>query len=211
MPAGVHSVELRGDEPAERLLPAEDAALGAVAERRRRDFTAGRHCARRALAALGREPEPILSGAHREPRWPAGVLGSITHCEGYAAAAVARRGAIVALGIDAEPHDVLPAGVLGMIACDEERAWIAAADPGTCWDRLLFSAKESVFKAWFPLARRLLDFTDAVVDIDPRNGGFAARLLVAAPDVDRRPLPRLEGRFAIRDGVVLTAVVLSRR
>jgi 4'-phosphopantetheinyl transferase EntD len=211
LPAGIRAVELRGDEPADPLLSAEDAALGAVSERRRRDFTVGRHCARRALAALGREPEPILPGPHREPCWPAGVLGSITHCGVYGAAAVARRGAIASLGIDAEPHEVLPDSVIGMVASDEERAWIATAEPGTCWDRVLFSAKESVYKAWFPLARRWLGFKDAVVAIDPGRGSFGARLLVPGPDMDGRPLRRLEGRFAVRDGLVLTAVVLSRR
>ena len=84
----IEVVELRGGEP-DPLLPAERAALGQVVDGRRRDFAAGRHCARRALARLVGSPEPILSGPDREPVWPQGIVGSITHCDGYRAAAVA--------------------------------------------------------------------------------------------------------------------------
>ena len=205
----IEVVELRGGEP-DPLLPAERAALGQVVDGRRRDFAAGRHCARRALARLVGSPEPILSGPDREPVWPQGIVGSITHCDGYAAAAVARAGDVAALGIDAEPHSPLPDGVLRLVAREEEKAWIASADRATCWDRVLFSAKECVFKAWFPLARRWLGFHDAVVTFAPEQGRFAAQLRVEGPEVDGQLLSRIEGRFAVRDDLVLTAVAVYR-
>ena len=206
----IETFELRGCERPDALLPPERAALGDVVAGRRHQFAAGRHCARRALARLGFPPEPLLSGADRAPRWPDGVVGSITHCEGYAAAAVARRGDVAALGIDAEPHRPLPEGVLRLVAGDCERRWLASADGPIEWDRLLFSAKESVFKAWFPLARRWLGFKDAVVTFAPDKGRFRAELRVPGPAIDGAALSALDGRFAVGDGLALTAVVVPR-
>ena len=204
----VEAAELRGRDAADPLLPAEHAALGDVLERRRRDFARGRHCAHRALARLGVPDEPVLTGPDREPRWPRDVVGSITHCESYAAAAVALRADVAALGIDAEPHAPLPDGVLRHVAGDEERAWLHSVDGSTCWDRVLFSAKESVFKAWFPAAGQWLGFRDAVVAFAPEEGTFRARLLVDGPEVGGRELRSFDGRFAVAGELVLTAVVV---
>lgn len=82
----------------------------------------------------------------------------MTHCDGYRAAAVARRETIASIGIDAEPHAALPDGVEKLTALPEERmalTRLAVTHPHIHWDRLLFSAKESVYKAWFPLIRQL--------------------------------------------------------
>ena len=201
--APVEVVELLDAGTADALLPAESVQLGDVLDRRRRDFTAGRHCAHHALERLGVADAPILIGADREPVWPDGLLGSITHCEGYAAAAVARVDRVGGLGIDAEPHAPLPDGVLRLVADETERDWIGnAADEGICWDRVLFSAKESVFKAWFPLTRQWLGFHDAQLTFDPTAGRFRARLLDGGRELD--------GRYAVMDGLVLTALVLPR-
>jgi 4'-phosphopantetheinyl transferase EntD len=94
--------------------------------------------------------------------------------------------------------------VLRLVAGDEEREWLDSAAGPECWDRILFSAKESVFKAWFPLAGRWLGFKDALVTFDPDTGSFAARLLVPGP------VTRFDGRFTVRDGLVLTAVAVVR-
>lgn len=202
----IEAVELRGGVEPDALLPAESAALGDVLDSRRRDFAAGRHCARRALARVGVAPEPILTGPHREPLWPDGVVGSITHCDGYAAAAVARAAEVAALGVDAEPHSPLPDGVLRLVAGEEERTWLESAPAGTCWDRVLFSAKESVFKAWSPLVGRWLGFREAVVSFAPDDGTFRADIVAPAAGSPSS----FSGRFVVRDGLVLTAVVVPR-
>ena len=209
LPASVAAAEAVGDQPGGELLPEEEATLGGAVEKRRRDFALGRACARRALAELGLEATPILPGAQRQPLWPPGIVGSITHCPGYCAAAVARRARLASIGIDAEVHEALPDGVLGMIALAEERAWLDAAPRGGVrWDRVLFSAKESVYKAWFPLTGRWLGFEDALVTIDPGLATFHARLLVAGPTVEGRAVSAFDGRLLVRDGLVLTAVTL---
>jgi 4'-phosphopantetheinyl transferase EntD len=154
---------------------------------------------------------PGLGGA---PQWPHDVVGSITHCIGYRAAAVAHGHDIRTLGLDAEPDDGLPEGVVNRVASADERAGLcalASATPGPCWDRLLFSAKESIYKAWFPLTRRWLGFEDTVITINPANGTFTVRLLVPGPVLDGRSLTRFEGRWLVRDGLVLTAIAVPAR
>jgi 4'-phosphopantetheinyl transferase EntD len=137
-------------------------------------------------------------------------VGSITHCDGYRAAAVARQRAVTSIGIDAEPDQPLPDGVLAVVSLPEERALLERLPAGrACWDRLLFSAKESIFKTWYPLARRELDFTEATLDVDPVEGTFTARLLVDPVRLpDGRALDGFSGRWLARDGLVVTAIAL---
>jgi 4'-phosphopantetheinyl transferase EntD len=87
---------------------------------------------------------------------------------------------------------------------------LRAAAPQVSWDRLLFCAKEAVYKAWFPLTRRWLDFSEASVTVDPAAGTFAARLLVSATGPDGQPLTGFAGRWLARDGLVLAGIVLLR-
>jgi 4'-phosphopantetheinyl transferase EntD len=213
LPAGVVVEDTREDRLACVLVAEEQAIVARAVAKRREEFTTARACARRALARLDLPAQPILAGERGEPLWPAGVVGSITHCQGYRACALARAGDFLAIGIDAEPNGALPDGVLGEIACaEEERAWLreqARVAPAIRWDRLLFSAKESVYKVWFPLARRWLGFEDAVLTIDPDQGTFSARLLSPGPLLADGPLTRLSGRWLVRDGLLMTAIALA--
>jgi 4'-phosphopantetheinyl transferase EntD len=195
------------------LFPAEEAALGRVVERRRREFITARACARAALGRLGLPAAPITNGAHGEPRWPAGIVGSITHCDCYCACAVARSSEIVTIGVDAELNAPLPDGVLSEISRSEELPWLGELQrvaPTVRWDRLLFSAKESVYKAWYPLARSWLGFEEAAVTVDLAGGSFSARLLVSGPELADQRLQGFSGRWLVRDGLILTAVALTR-
>jgi 4'-phosphopantetheinyl transferase EntD len=183
LPAGVAHAEAFEDVPESTLFPDEVAILTRAVPKRRREFTTVRHCARQALGRLGFPPVPLLSARSGAPRWPDGVVGSMTHCDGYRAAVVARSDRVQAIGLDAEPHTPLPPRVLHMIARSEEVAMLAqrqCADGSVCWDRLLFCAKEAVYKAWFPLALRRLGFSDASVTLAV-DGTLVARLLVDGP------------------------------
>jgi 4'-phosphopantetheinyl transferase EntD len=209
LPPEIACAELFDDPPAAAAgFPAEVAAVAGAVDKRRREFLTVRHCARQALAVLGVAPVPILPGDRGAPRWPAGVIGSMTHCDGYRAAAVARAGVVRSIGIDAEPHEPLPDGVAGLVVRPEEAALVdtlAAGDAGICWDRLLFSAKESVYKAWYPLAQRWLDFQEASVTLEP-HGRFEVRLLVEPPIVDGSRLDGFTGRWLVSNGLVVTAI-----
>ncbi len=211
LPPPVAVAESFGDLPDAKLFPEEEAIIRRAVPRRRLEFTAGRACARAALAQLGEPPVPILRGPRNEPRWPAGIAGSITHCAGYRAAAAARTAGVATLGLDAEPDEALPHGVLDVISLAQERAQIAvlaAARPdAACWDRLLFCAKESVYKAWFPLAQEWLGFDDAEIVIDA-GGTFTARLLVPGPLISGSPLTSLGGRWLAARGLLVTAIAV---
>ncbi|HTJ70998.1 MAG TPA: 4'-phosphopantetheinyl transferase superfamily protein [Actinospica sp.] len=187
------------------LFPEEREHIAQSVAKRRVEFAAVRRCARRALGELGYPPVPILPGEQREPQWPEGVVGSMTHCAGYCAAAVARSGEVSALGIDAEVHAPLPEGVLDLISLESERKRIAALTasvPNSLhWDRVLFSAKESVYKAWFPLTRRWLGFEQA--DIELRlDGTFEAKLLTTDSGVPQG----FAGRWSVAGGLIATAI-----
>jgi 4'-phosphopantetheinyl transferase EntD len=213
LPPQVAAEEAFGDLPDVQLYPGEEALIANAVDKRRREFTTARACARAAMARLGVPAAPILSGLRGAPQWPAGVVGSITHCAGYRAAAAGLGGELITIGMDAEPHEALPGGVLEAVSAPGERtrlAALAAARPETSWDRLLFCAKEAVYKAWFPLTERWLGFADAAVTIDHERGVFAARLLVEGPVLDGRPLTGFTGRWLARDGLLLAAIAVPR-
>lgn len=214
LPAAVVIAEARDDLGDAVLLPEEEPFVARAVEKRLREFTTTRACARRALAGLGFPPSPILSGSRREPLWPDHVVGSLTHCAGYRAAAVAHRRELASIGIDAEPHEPLPDEVLALVVLPAEREALSGLPAEICGDRLLFSAKESVYKAWYPLALDWLGFTDVLIELrpdpgrEPITGAIFARLLVPGPHLVGGELTALAGRYAIRDGLVLTAVTV---
>lgn len=192
------------------IFQEEMAGLGAVVESRRREFLTGRACARRALAELGAPTSPIPKGESGVPVWPRGVVGSITHCPGYRAAAVAWSSDIESMGIDAEPNQPLPVGVLDLIASPSEQNHLECIREelgGTAVDRLLFCIKEALFKAWSPVEHVWLDFLEAEVEIHA-GGSFAARIDVKDPAVD---FPRVVvGRWKKSDGRLHAGLVLRR-
>ncbi|MGH2872988.1 MAG: 4'-phosphopantetheinyl transferase family protein [Solirubrobacteraceae bacterium] len=222
VPDGVACAETRSERVEIELFAQERSVVARAVPARRLEFAAGRACARLALERLGAPIAAIPSGLHGEPLWPAGVVGSITHCRGYRACAVARSDAIAAIGIDAEPNAPLPPELLEEVAYGREREQLAAAlsaatgragaDPGAVHlPRLLFSAKEAVYKAWFPLARRWLGFDEVELTIDRERARFRARLLVEGPVVAGARLTDLRGRWTVEDGVICSVVVVAAR
>ncbi|OLO29410.1 phosphopantetheinyl transferase [Streptomyces sp. MNU77] len=226
LPADVSCAATRAETvPEEPLFPEEEALVAKSVAKRRNDFATARACARRAMAGLGLPPVPVLHGHRGRPLWPEGIVGSLTHCNGYRAAALARATDVLSLGIDAEPHAQLPSGVRELVTLPAERERIGPPVPeGTDeihWDRVLFSAKESVFKTWYPVTGVELDFieadltfhrTDGAGDGDNRlphggaaaEGTFSARLLLTDPALPTT----LHGRWRIEDGIVATSVLV---
>jgi 4'-phosphopantetheinyl transferase EntD len=197
------------DEP---LFPEELSAILRAVDRRRAEFRSVRGCARIALAQLGLDRPPLVPDTAGAPTWPPGLVGSMTHCAGYRAAVVARTDEVVGIGIDAEPHVALPHGVLDTISSPDERdhlVRLAVERPDVRWDRLLFSAKESVYKTWYPLARVWLGFEGARLRFHPDDGTLVAELLHPGLDVEGRPITRLHGRWLLDRELVVTAVVLT--
>lgn len=209
--AGLVYAELFHDPPDLTPLPEEEPLVARSVAKRRNEFVTVRHCARLAMGQLGVPDSPILKGEKGEPQFPNGLVGSLTHCEGYRGAVVARQSAVRSVGIDAEPHGVLPDGVLDAISLPVERREISTLPAGLHWDRILFCAKEATYKAWFPLTERWLGFEDAHItfDIDSDGGGsFVSRILIDPAARSGPPLEELAGRWSVAGGLALTAIVL---
>ncbi|HSF86501.1 MAG TPA: 4'-phosphopantetheinyl transferase superfamily protein [Acidimicrobiia bacterium] len=182
VPDHVALVERRGDAPVAEH-PAEEAILHPRAvPSRRDDVRRGRAAAHTALRRIGADAGPILRGDHGEPIWPSGVVGAIAHTLGVALAAVARTGECGGLGVDVEHVDRYFAALPETIAFDVERRWLDDLGPA---DRArssleVFSAKESIYKAFFPRVNRFFGFE--AVRIARRGPGSLEARFVEAVD-----------------------------
>lgn len=195
------------------LLPAERAYVAGAVAARYQEFVTARWCARQAMALLGLPEAEVRPGPRGEPCWPPGVVGSITHCAGYRGAVVGRSRDIAAVGIDAEPNKPLPAGVLDAISLPEERAWVDGlrrTQAAVCWDKLLFCAKEAVFKAAYPLTRRRLAFDASHISVDHCRGTFSAFFRGPGPRIQGKLRTELTGRWLVIDGLLLAAIVAGQ-
>lgn len=206
LPAGAAGEESFTDDVDGTVFPEERAAVLRAVVKRRREFTTVRILARRASSRLGVDVGPLVPGARGEPPWPPGIVGSLTHCAGYRAAAVARAVDIAGLGIDAEPAGALPDGVEALITAPLERRMLRGLrdeEPSMPWPRLLFSAKESVYKAWYPITLRWLGFEDVTLVIDRASRSFDVHL----PD-GALPQHTMQGRWHVGHGFIVTAVTV---
>ncbi|MFG3342872.1 4'-phosphopantetheinyl transferase [Glycomyces sp. NPDC048151] len=211
LPPGVASAWTARD-PEVRLFPEETARIEGAVPSRRREFATGRHLARTALARLGVPAAPIPTGDRGQPLWPDGLTGSITHCKGYRAAAAARRDRFRAIGIDAEVHLPLHDSLIGTVLLPEEQAdlaRLAGEHPGLHWPAIAFSAKESLYKAWFTLTERWLGFHDARLRFDTVHGvggSFTADIRVSAQTIGGTRVPPFAGNWHTDGSVIVTAV-----
>jgi 4'-phosphopantetheinyl transferase EntD len=195
------------------LVRQEEEALGInIVRKRRESFTAGRTCARQALRAMGMPEVPILRGREQEPIWPDGIVGSITHCDGYCAAALGYSRDFISLGIDAETNEPLPDDVLGLIALEAEVDWLRRAPKSFfCWDKVLFSIKESVYKTWYPVTRCWLGFEQVAVSIEPETDSFIATVLSPTSFQAPRDMLSFQGRYLVEESLIMTAVCVPKR
>lgn len=188
------------------LMPEEAACVAQAVPKRRREFARGRVNARQALAALGVPNVCLLVGAQREPLWPEGIVGSITHDHALCVVAVARREHYSGLGIDVEPDEPLGPEIAARIwspAEAEEAARRVDMTPALA-SRLVFSAKEAFYKCQFPLTHTFLGFKDVRVTLG--DGTFEVRLERA---VEAFPAgASFSGAWRRGAGQLLTAVVL---
>ncbi|MFY2789504.1 4'-phosphopantetheinyl transferase Npt [Rhodococcus sp. MALMAid1271] len=213
LPNGVVAAELFADPPDLKPHPLEAPLVAKAVDKRKREFTSARHCARVAMEKLGVEPAAIMRGTSGAPQWPKGVVGSLTHCDGYRGAVLAYSMQVRSVGIDAEPHGPLPDGVLEAVSLQAERDWLASVGrEDVHWDRLLFCAKEATYKAWEPLTGRWLGFEDAHITFertgsgDDISGTFRSELLVPGDTDSGSPLTAFDGRWKVEGGLVMTAI-----
>jgi 4'-phosphopantetheinyl transferase EntD len=205
-------VEVATADPAEAvgaLFPEEEAAVVRAIEKRKREFLAGRQCARKALTQLGADAGAIPVLPNRAPGWPEGVVGSITHCTGLAAAAVAWRRDFLGLGLDAEVAEPLLPSLSRFICTEAEERWMAGVEPppGTDWVKLIFSAKEAVYKCIGPLVGRWVEFREVTLAWRPALREFAV-LPGDEQGASDLPLHGVVGRYRVEHGLVLSTASL---
>lgn len=192
------------------LLPEEAALAARFAPARRREFAAGRQCARRLLAELGAGEPLLMVDAHRAPGWPEGVVGSISHGAGLCVVAVARRGPVRGLGVDVESGEPLAAAVRRRVWSEPEAQRLARASDLEAGRsaKLLFCAKEAVYKCVHPLLRTPLGLRAVEIRLEPAAGRFRAIALAGAGEGAAALVGAVEGRFAVRRGRVLAGALL---
>lgn len=197
-----------GSRPFEMMLP---ASLGRAVPKRRAEFAAGRRCACEALRALAPQlaTVEVAIGGQREPLFPPGAVGTISHSREIAAAAVAAASRAVGIGLDIEhwgeeaasvtDHVLVPGELQRLLA---QTGW-AASRVAT----LAFSAKETLYKCLFPTVQVYFDFQDAeITAIDTTERRFEARLRVDLAG-GLRAGETFHGRFQLAEAYVVTALI----
>jgi 4'-phosphopantetheinyl transferase EntD len=213
-PPGAVAAELRGVGRESWLSTDEAEAVKNAVPKRVREFAAGRACARRALRELGIHDSVIRVAPDRQPVWPEGTAGSISHTTGLCAAVVAPRHLLPGLGVDCEVVGKVGRDLWPTICGSEEAAWCSALPVGErhAAVALIFSAKEAFYKCQYPLTAEWLDFHDIRVeplDWGSEGGQFQVHSLRSLCIAAHGPLP--VGRYTFNEGFVTTGVALLAR
>lgn len=187
----------------------EADGLCTAGDYRKREFVAGRDCARTALEQLGLVRQPILPDEYGVPRWPEGVLGAISHSRGHCAALAAGSGAYRTLGLDLEKTNRLSPSAIKRTVHPDEEAYVQDNQRRAS---LIFCAKEAFFKAQFPVWHTHANFHDLVFAVDEAEGRLTVRDIGARfPDELRALAPKIAFRFSYFEDFVVSACWLKQR
>lgn len=189
----------------EQLFAEERAHVANAVAKRRAEFGTARVCARKALARLGVGAIPLVPHEDRAPRWPEGIVGSISHTHRYCGVAVARSERVQSLGLDVEQDKQLSPDIITVICTPAERTRLRDARDAIIY----FGAKEAFYKCVYPLLQTFLDFQDVELDVDLGARTFTGRIIKpGAASVAANPHP--QGRFKRERGLLLCAAELPR-
>ncbi|WP_240611046.1 4'-phosphopantetheinyl transferase family protein [Oceaniglobus ichthyenteri] len=194
--------------PMGSLLSPERQGMGRMVAKRQLEFTAGRIAAHRAMAALGRPRQPVIPGPDRAPIWPDGLVGSLSHCDSLCVCVMAPTGPVRSLGVDVEEDTALDPEMIETILTPPERAWMARQpeDEAGRLAKLIFSAKETAYKAQYPMTREVLDFGAIAILPDLAQGRFTATFTRAVGPFASGST--LQGRMARAHDLILTGLTL---
>ena len=152
------------------LTSGEFTLISSAVTKRRHEFSTGRWLARRAMHEIGFVDCELLSGASRQPAWPKGIVGSITHTDGHAVSAVALSSTCRGLGIDMERIGRVNDEILPKLLTENEISNLGSLDP-----TLIFSAKEACYKVLYPMIGEYVGFRAVEVLVDENEFTFTAR------------------------------------
>ena len=193
-------------------LPGEEVSIRKAVEKRKREFRAGRHCAHHALNSLlddhSQDRIPIRVGTSRQPCWPKGTVGSISHSGTHCSAVVAKSSDIISIGHDIEQARSLESNVHRMICTENERRFMSYhAQSDIPLSTLIFSAKESIHKTYYPLNNHMLDFLDAEIEIDLKKGSFLAKIINPEKNTTNN-IRTLKGTYSVDSNFIYTCIHL---
>ena len=154
-------------EVSEFEFPVEQESLSMAGDYRKCEFVAGRECARAALEQVGFARGPILPDEYGVPVWPKGAVAALSHSRGYCAAIAGRASEYRTLGLDLEKTNRLSASAIKRTVHPSEQAYVQEDQRKAS---LIFSAKESFFKAQFPLWHTHGNFHDLELAVDEESG-----------------------------------------
>jgi 4'-phosphopantetheinyl transferase EntD len=200
----------RIDDYRATLLEPELELIANSIDKRAREFSTGRHCAHLAMQQLGVEPEALLKGSRREPLWPHGIIGSISHCRDLAGAAVAKKSGMQSIGFDVENRKRLDPRIARHVCTPEESAWLAA-QPSNIQQLallLIFSVKEAVFKCAYQATGIALHFRQCEIVPDFAEGTATVRVDI---DLSKLSLMDCRVRFWYSESHVFSAAALFVR
>ena len=194
------------------LLPEEQTIAKSFDSQKRRDeFTLGRICAHEALSKFGLESEPILRNPEtREPCWPDSIWGSITHSAGFAAVAVGLKKEIKGVGIDLESLSrSIDFNIRRNVCVDSELEWLESLPTKQANRalRIIFSAKESIFKCMYPGSKSYLTFKDAAVSVNETEKNFSFTIFKSLPGIIQQGFHH-HGLYSEMNKMLLTSVYI---
>lgn len=188
LPAQISLVKATTSMWCSPVFSEEEALIEHALEKRKKEFRAGRNGAHLAMRRLGLKAEPIMRGQHREPLWPEGVIGSLSHTQNYCVAICSKLHAGIALlGVDVEQNLPLADDVDSYVHSEPERALLESLEDLP--KRIIFSAKESLFKCMYPLLGRYFGFRDVELSLDPLTRQFD----YVPARAGKTRVPRIEG------------------
>lgn len=189
--------------------------LPKASNKRQAEFLAARLCARKALSIqTGFASLPTQQADSRIPLWPAQSCGSMSHSHSLAAALVGDNQAWQGLGLDIEkPLQLMRAQRLAksILTTDEHNRFVGLdSTQQAIYLTLVFSFKESLFKALNPLTGSYFGFQDAqVLDLSAATSGHARLRLAKDLTTDWPAGSELKGQFAQLHGSVVTLVSIA--
>lgn len=191
------------------VVAEEEALVAQAVDKRKREFRAGRNAARALFQRNDIQHPALLKGVQREPAWPAGWVGSISHTQGLCMVAIASARHYASIGLDAEQATPLNPEITELICSKDETAQLRdlrqRIGAGFALEKLIFSAKESIHKTYFPLNQHTLDFLDAHIELDWDSRSFRGTILNPEPS-PKVAIRQLNGRFCFFQDWIVTLI-----
>ncbi len=202
LPSSIALASAKIEDRVATLFPYELDEIRRAVPSRRAEFSTGRWLARQLLNARGIDPLPIGKGPNGNPLWPDAVRGSISHSHDTCIAIVASAAEFLGVGVDIEYDIIADSSAQELILTRNERAQYHSPKLA----RLVFSAKESFFKAVFEHHTRYIDFHDVDIDLCFETSTFDVRTNVV--DLDGRW--SVSGVFHMNSNLAVTLCTIDK-